>query len=521
MTHSLKELIDFLKTEAPELAPRLLHSGSSLGSLTFTTVVSNTQNVEEGSLFFALVGSHADAHQFIPQAIAKGASVIFVQDGRFQTTGEESAAVVRVSNTTEAFAFASAFFHGIPAKTLQCVGVTGTNGKTTVTHLIEKLLKASGKSVGLIGTLGVRHSNSLESGVCQDAHFVETGHTTPLADALQAHLAEMKADGIESVVMEVSSHALDQYRTATVDFQVGVITNLTQDHLDYHITMEKYAEAKAQLFKRMAQGKSASTKTAVINVDDPWHEHFINACPAGVSILRFGIHHPLANIRAKNVRFTIEGSSFDLETPLGQATMHIKLAGEFSVYNALAAVAAGIGLGLDLPLIVATLQAEAGVHGRFEVIHQAPYVIVDYAHTPDGLDNVLKSAQAVLPEGGQLIAVFGCGGDRDATKRPKMAAIAEKWANKMVITSDNPRTEDPEQIIADILTGLQEVSPEKIKVISDRATAIATALDWATPQDIVVLAGKGHETYQILATSTIDFDDTKVALAHLKAMRSS
>jgi UDP-N-acetylmuramoyl-L-alanyl-D-glutamate--2,6-diaminopimelate ligase len=331
----------------------------------------------------------------------------------------------------------------------------------------------------------------------------------------------MKADGIESVVMEVSSHALDQYRTATVDFQVGVITNLTQDHLDYHITMEKYAEAKAQLFKRMAQGKSPTTKTAVINVDDPWHEHFINACPAGVSILRFGIHHPLANIRAKNVRFTIEGSSFDLETPIGNASLHIKLAGEFSVYNALAAIGAGIGLGLDLPLIVATLQAEPGVHGRFEVIHQAPYVIVDYAHTPDGLDNVLKSAQAVLPEGGQLIAVFGCGGDRDATKRPKMAAIAEKWAHKMVITSDNPRTEDPEQIIADILTGLQEVSPEKIKVISDRATAIATALDWAKPHDIVVLAGKGHETYQILATGTIDFDDTQVALAHLKAMRSS
>jgi UDP-N-acetylmuramoyl-L-alanyl-D-glutamate--2,6-diaminopimelate ligase len=515
MTYALKDLLNFLKAEAPELAPRSLHSGANDGSPTFCDVVSNTRNIQAGSLFFALVGSHADAHQFIPNALEAGASVIFVQAGRYTVTGEESAAVVQVNNTTEAFAFASAFVQGVPAKNLQCVGVTGTNGKTTVTHLIEQLLKASGKSVGLIGTLGVRHSNT-DAVEKNDDHFVDTGHTTPLADALQVHLAEMKADGIESVVMEVSSHALDQYRTATVDFEVGVITNLTQDHLDYHITMEKYAEAKAQLFKRMSQGKPTTSKTAVINVDDAWQQTFVDACPEGVKILRFGIHNPSANIRAKNVRFTIEGSSFDLETPIGNASLHIKLAGEFSVYNALAAIGAGIGLGLDLPLIIKTLEAQAGVHGRFEVIHQNPYVIVDYAHTPDGLDNVLKSAKAVLPQGSELIAVFGCGGDRDATKRPKMAGIAEKWADKVVVTSDNPRSEDPEQIIADILTGLADVSPEKIKVISDRATAIATALDWAKPDDIVVLAGKGHETYQILATGTIDFDDTQVALAHLK-----
>ena len=516
MTHTLTDLHLFLKEEAPELELRVLHSGNLSDTITFTSVVSNTQEVNTGTLFFALVGNHTDAHQFIPEALKKGASIIFVQAGRYQSTGLETAAIVQVTNTTQAFAFASAFVQGVPAQHLQCVGVTGTNGKTTVTHLIEELLKASGKSVGLIGTLGVRHSKADQTIHSENTHFVDTGHTTPLADALQVHLAEMLSEGTESVVMEVSSHALEQYRTATVDFEVGVITNLTQDHLDYHITMEKYAEAKAQLFKRMAQGKVATTKTAVINVDDPWHQTFIDACPQGANVLRFGINNPSANIRAKNVRFTIEGSSFDLETPLGNASLNIKLAGEFSVYNALAAIGAGIGLGLDLPLIIRTLEVQTGVHGRFEVIHQNPYVIVDYAHTPDGLDNVLKSAKAVLPEGGKLIAVFGCGGDRDATKRPKMATIAEKWADKIVVTSDNPRTEDPEQIIADILTGLQDVSPDKIKVISDRATAISTALDWANPQDIVVLAGKGHETYQILATGTIDFDDTQVALSYLK-----
>ncbi|XVJ50591.1 MAG: UDP-N-acetylmuramoyl-L-alanyl-D-glutamate--2,6-diaminopimelate ligase [Vampirovibrio sp.] len=514
MAKNLSGLIDFLKAEAPELETRVVHSGQGGREEKVLYVSSNTQDLNFWTIFFALVGSRVDAHSFIPQALQAQVPIIFIQAGRYEVTGQESAIMVQVKNTTHAYALASAFVNDFSVLTrpLKFIGVTGTNGKTTVTHLIEQLIKAKGDSVGLIGTLGVRHTGH---------DFEETGHTTPLADSLQSHLLKMVNSQVESVVMEVSSHALEQYRTAMIDFEVGVITNLTQDHLDYHITLEHYAQAKAQLFKQMAKGKPTTSKTAVINVDDPWHPTFIEACPAGVTILRFGIHHPTANIRAKNLRFTIEGTSFDLETPVGEATVHIQLAGEFSVYNALAAIGAGLALQLPLDFIIHTLEQQQGVHGRFEVIHQNPYVIVDYAHTPDGLDNVLKSAKAVLPKGGELITLFGCGGDRDATKRPKMAGIAEKWSNKIVVTSDNPRREDPEQIIADILTGFQHLTPSTLKVIEDRATAIATALDWAKAEDIVVLAGKGHETYQILAHETIDFDDTQVALAHLeKRMKS-
>jgi UDP-N-acetylmuramoyl-L-alanyl-D-glutamate--2,6-diaminopimelate ligase len=500
----LSELLSFMKAQAPELGVRILHSGQGEVPLSFDTVVSHTQKINAHSLFFALVGSHTDAHEYLDDAFIAKVPVVFIQADRYQVTGQEPSVVVQVQNTHHAFALASAFVHGVPAQKMKCIGVTGTNGKTTVTHLIEQLLKGAGHKVGLIGTLGVRNNSSVEG-----SDFQDTGHTTPMADTLEAYLAEMLKQGTETLVMEVSSHALDQYRTATLDFEVGVITNLTQDHLDYHITLEHYAQAKAQLFKQMAKGKPTTSKTAVINVDDPWHPTFIEACPAGVTILRFGIHHPTANIRAKNLRFTIEGTSFDLETPVGEATVHIQLAGEFSVYNALAAIGAGLALQLPLDFIIHTLE------------QQHPYVIVDYAHTPDGLDNVLKSAKAVLPKGGELITLFGCGGDRDATKRPKMAGIAEKWSNKIVVTSDNPRREDPDQIIADILTGFQHLTPSTLKVIEDRATAIATALDWAKAEDIVVLAGKGHETYQILANETIDFDDTQVALAHLeKRMKS-
>ncbi len=510
MAKNLSRLIEFLKEKAPELETRRLHAGHGGRKNEVPYVSSNTKDLNSYTTFFALVGSRVDAHRFIPQALAAQVPIIFIQEGRYEVTGQESATMVQVKNTTHAYALASAFVTDFSELTrrLKFIGVTGTNGKTTVTHLIEQLIKAKGESVGLIGTLGVRHTGN---------DFEETGHTTPLADSLQSHLLKMVNNQVESVVMEVSSHALEQYRTATIDFQVAVITNLTQDHLDYHITMENYANAKALLFKGLSYSQPVQGKTAVINVDDAWHETFIQACPEGVQILRFGIHSESANIRARNVRFTIEGSSFEVETPVGSASLNIRLAGEFSVYNALAAIGAGIGLGIPLDLIVETLEQQAGVRGRFEVIAQNPYVIVDYAHTPDGLDNVLKSAKAVLPEGGKLIALFGCGGDRDATKRPKMAVIAEKWADKIVVTSDNPRSEDPDQIIADILTGLSQVSTETVKVIADRATAIQTAIDWASPQDIIVLAGKGHETYQILAHETIDFDDKEVALSHIQA----
>jgi UDP-N-acetylmuramoyl-L-alanyl-D-glutamate--2,6-diaminopimelate ligase len=504
-----RELIEFIKQKAPELKLRVLHSGQHDGEAPFTTAISDSRKAAEGHVFFALVGSRTDAHQFIPSVCEAHSPMVFIQAGRYTATGEESSTIVEVNDTTHAYALACAFAAGVPAQDLNCIGVTGTNGKTTVTHLIEQILVRQGRSVGLIGTLGVRNAGQ-NSGA-----FSDTGHTTPMAETLQAHLANFKQQGIQDVVMEVSSHALEQHRTATCDFSVGVITNLTQDHLDYHVTMENYAKAKALLFSNMAHGRPAETKTAVINMDDAWAQTFVDACPPNVRLLRYGIHHTDADVRATEVTFTITGATFQVSTPQGEYSVKTKLAGEFSVYNALAAMAAALGLGIPIETILETLEAQAGVPGRFEVVAHHPSVIVDYAHTPDGLENVLKAARAVLPEGGKLVTLFGCGGDRDATKRPKMAAIAEALSDKLVVTSDNPRTEDPEHIIADILTGLQDISADRVKVIADRRTAIQQAIAWATPHDIVVLAGKGHETYQILGDQTIHFDDKEEALNYM------
>jgi UDP-N-acetylmuramoyl-L-alanyl-D-glutamate--2,6-diaminopimelate ligase len=503
------ELIEFIKQQAPELKVRVLHSGLDNADTPLAAATSDSRHATAGTVFFALVGSRTDAHQFIPAVCKAHTPLVFVQTGRYKATGEEFATLVEVNNTAHAYALACAFVAGVPASQLNCIGVTGTNGKTTVTHLIEQILLKHGRKVGLIGTLGVRNA------VQNSGAFADTGHTTPMPETLQSHLKQFVEQGIQNVVMEVSSHALEQHRTATCDFSVGVITNLTQDHLDYHVTMENYAKAKALLFSNMAQGKAPETKTAVINLDDAWAQTFIDACPPGVNILRYGIHQTQADIRATEVTFTIEGATFNVQTPHGTHSVKTKLAGEFSVYNALAAIATCLGLGIPMETILTALEAQAGVPGRFEVVAHHPSVIVDYAHTPDGLENVLKAARAVLPKGGKLITLFGCGGDRDATKRPKMASIAEALSDKLVVTSDNPRTEDPEHIIADILTGLQDISAKRVKVLADRRTAIQQAIDWASPQDIVVLAGKGHETYQILGSTTIHFDDKEEALQYM------
>jgi len=511
MTFALSTLIDFLKDEAPTLKTRLIHSGFSAEFPQIITVSANSKDLNGNAAFFALIGSHTDAHQFISSALEAGSPVIFVQTGKYTVQGNETAAIVEVTDTHHAYALACALVEGVPARSLRCIGVTGTNGKTTVTHLIERILKQASIKTGLVGTLGITHGETTT-----EKTYADTGHTTPMANVLQGHLAKMKANDCDAVIMEVSSHALHQHRSATCDIEVGVITNLTQDHLDYHITMEKYADAKALLFSEMSSTtRDGRPRTAVINADDAWAQHFVSRVPEGVAVMTFGINDATATVRASNVTYTITGSSFDVTTPKGNASIQLKLAGEFSIYNALAALSAGLALGVSLDDCKTALEAATGVIGRFEVVHQEPHIIVDYAHTPDGLENILEAARQVLPEGGRLITLFGCGGDRDATKRPKMAAIAERLSDALVVTSDNPRSEDPDQIIADVLTGIEDMSSERVKVQADRRKAIYLAIDWANPQDIVVLAGKGHETYQILADRTIDFDDKEVALAYI------
>ena len=506
-------LAHLLQPTHPQL---VLHTPTSLSAQKAETaiqhVTSDSRTACHTSVFVALVGSHTDGHDYLPQAIAQGTPVVVIQANRLAKVlpliekQPHPPVVVVADNTYQALAVLAARLYGQPAQALRLVGVTGTNGKTTVTHLVEQMLLDAGERTGLIGTLGARVQSDATA---QTPAYAQTGHTTPMATDMQALLAQFKAHGTKTVVMEVSSHALEQHRVYGCPFAVAVHTNLTQDHLDYHKTMAAYFEAKALLFSGLAPGS-----TAVINADDTWADKFIAKVPAGVPILRYGINHPQCEVRATDLAFDIEGARFTLVTPKGTRPLQIHIAGRFGVYNALAAAAAGLAVGLSLEQIATALERVRGVRGRFEVVAQAPYVIVDYAHTPDGLDNVLAAARLVTPKKAKLFVVFGCGGDRDATKRPKMGRIAEELADVLVVTSDNPRSEDPQQIITDILGGIQSFDNARMFVMPDREQAIHHAMDLAGPEDIIVVAGKGHEDYQILADRTIDFDDKAVVQAY-------
>ncbi len=475
------------------------------------TVTSDSRQAKAGAVFVALSGSRADGHQFLQSAGSQGALALIVDaDRKGAVQLPAGVPVIAVKNTYKALAELSSALHDFPGRQLRMLGVTGTNGKTTVTHLIEQMLEDQGKAVGLIGTLGRKST--------QHKAYDSTGHTTPIATELQEILGEMKAEGNELVVMEVSSHALEQYRVHGCDFEVAVLTNITQDHLDYHKTMEQYWQAKALLFSGL-QPQAGKKRSAVINLDSDYAREFIAACPSGVELYTYAINAPDANVRIENPNYSIAGSSFTVITPAGKADVKLKLGGQFSVYNALAALASGLALGIPLEACVKSLEKVPGIRGRFEVVSEKPYVIVDYAHTPDGLENVLNAARVVTPDNGRLIAVFGCGGDRDATKRPKMGGIAERLADLLVITSDNPRTEDPQQIITDVISGIQRFDSARMIVDADRKQAIHQAIDLAKPEDIIVVAGKGHEDYQILGDRTIHFDDREVVQEYVREKR--
>lgn len=478
---------------------------------TVTGVTNDSRAAKAGTIFVALGGSRTDGHQFLDSAAATGALALVIEsDRKGQVKLPANVPVIALPNTWKALAELSSALQHYPGQKLRLVGVTGTNGKTTVTHLIEQMLGDQGKKVGLIGTLG--HKTTKQK------TYDSTGHTTPMAHELQEILAEMQQEGNECVVLEVSSHALEQHRVAGCDFEVAVLTNITQDHLDYHKTMEQYWKAKAILFSGLLTGDSKK-RSAVINLDSDYAREFIAATPQGVTLYTYAIQAADANVRIENPNYSIAGSSFTVITPAGKTDVKLKLGGQFSVYNALAAIASGLALGISLEDCVKSIERVPGIRGRFEVVSEKPYVIVDYAHTPDGLENVLNAARVVTPKDAQLIAVFGCGGDRDATKRPKMGRIAERLADLVVVTSDNPRTEDPQQIITDIITGIQRFDSSRMVVNADREQAIHTAIDMAKPDDIIVVAGKGHEDYQILGDRTIHFDDKEVVQAYVKQKR--
>ena len=463
-------------------------------NIDITGISYNSKTTKKGDIFVCLVGEHTDGHEFAQNAIEAGAAALLVER---KVEGTKIPQVV-VASTRHKIADIADRFYSSPSKGINLIGITGTNGKTTVTHLIQKIFEENNEKCALIGTLGYKLSSNGE--------YRDAKHTTPQAPELQATLRMIKdVEKIDNVVMEVSSHALEQNRVGGCQFNGAVFTNLTQDHLDYHITMDNYFKAKALLFEHLTEGDFA-----VINADDEYGDRFISVVPEGVRVLTYGVRQQ-SDVMARNINFSLNGAEFTLVANAKEHKVNLHMNGMFSVYNVLAAVTAALAIGIDIETALKALQNVKGVAGRFEVVVKKPLVIVDYAHTPDGLENVLKSAREITPEDGKLICLFGCGGDRDATKRPKMGAIAEKLADKIVITSDNPRSEDPQTIITDIIAGLKSVNTESVIVEPDRGTAIGLLKSIANNNDVVVIAGKGHEDYQILKDKTIHFDDREEA----------
>lgn len=469
-------------------------------------VSTNSHACQAGDLFIGMPGTRVDGGEFWRSAIAEGAIAAIVSPqaaAKYPPTPDDC--VIQAEDLTRACAAIATAFYNSPAQQMKMVGVTGTNGKTTTTHLIEFLLRESQKSTALLGTLYVRWQGYEQTAV----------HTTPFAVELQEQLHEAVKAGSEYAVMEVSSHALAQGRTSGCSFEVAVFTNLTQDHLDFHETMENYFAAKALLFSPdYLKGR------AIVNLDDPYGQQLVRSLPSE-RVWSYSVSDASADLWTSDLTYEPNGVSGVLHTPAGEAEFRSPLVGQYNISNLLAAVGAGLHLGLELAQMVEFLPAFCGVPGRMERVQVSPdqdiSVIVDYAHTPDSLENLLKAARPFIQ--GKAICVFGCGGDRDRTKRPLMGKIAADLSDVAVVTSDNPRTEDPERILEDILAGIPEsVQP---KVICDRATAIRTAIGEAKPGDGVLIAGKGHEDYQILGTEKIHFDDREQAREALQVRLNS
>jgi UDP-N-acetylmuramoyl-L-alanyl-D-glutamate--2,6-diaminopimelate ligase len=454
----------------------------------------DSRRLRAGALFCAVRGTQHDGHRHLGAAAAAGAALAMVEDA---TDCPLPALVVRDGRRAAALAAAAAYEH--PARALTLVGVTGTNGKTTSVGLLRHLLDAPGAPAASIGTLGVLVGSAgtvLPGGA---------GLTTPGPIELQRLLRALVDAGVRRVAMETSSHALDQGRVAGVRFAAGLFTNLTRDHLDYHGTMEAYFAAKARLVAHLA-----SDGVAVSNADDPaW-----DALPPAPRRLRFGLRAADAEVRAVAVRHGGAGSQWTLHTPAGDAPVALPLLGDFNVENALGAAAVAVALGEAPADVAARLATVPQVAGRLERLSARPLVIRDYAHTPDALARALAAVRPCVP-GGRLIVVFGCGGDRDPGKRPEMGAIAAAGADHVVLTSDNPRTEDPERILDAIQAGIPGGAADRIE---DRRAAIAHALALADPdRDLVLLAGKGHETYQIRGTTTYPFDEAVIVADLLRS----
>jgi len=457
------------------------------------SVAYDSRRVGKNSLFVALRGEKSDGHQFIDQAVERGATVIVSE----REEKNPRATSIQVENSRTALADLASAFYQHPTRRLKMAAVTGTNGKTTTTFLLKHIAEKAGLRCGLIGTVRYEIADRVLPAV----------RTTPEALEVQELLAQMVNAGCKAAAMEVSSHALAQDRTRGLEWDVAVFTNLTQDHLDFHGSMDRYFEAKLKLFTDLARQQHKKKSVAVVNIDDRFGKQLLDRLEKDFPVVTYGMGVQ-ADFRASNYRPEFGGTSYQLDAKGKSFLVRVPLIGRFNVANSLAALAAANALGISVRDAVLSLAKSPQVPGRLEAVpaKRQFQVFVDYAHTPDALLNVLKTVRELSPR--KVIVVFGCGGDRDRAKRPLMAAAADQNADFSIITSDNPRKEDPEAIIAEVEKGFRS---ERYEKITDRTEAITRAIALAQPRDIVLIAGKGHETYQEFADNTIPFDDLQVA----------
>ena len=481
-------------------------------TVSISSLTCDSRAVVPGALFFALRGVQADGHRYIEQAVANGAAAILLED---PAAAPDGLPWIKVADGRAAMGSISALFNGDPTAVKPLIGITGTNGKTTTTYLIEAILEAAGQHAAVLGTISYRFGTTC----------IQASHTTPESTELQRAFRQLAEAGAEAFVMEVSSHALEQKRVDGCHFDVGIFSNLTRDHLDYHGTMERYLDSKCRLFTELLRpSPEKPRRRAVVNMDDPYGEEVARraCCP----VITYGINGH-CDVRPTAVRSSVNGITATMVTPAGHFEFNSRLLGRFNLSNILAAVAAGVALDLPLPAIKYGIENHSTVPGRMERVANRSGVtcLVDYAHTGDALENVLATLKEIAT--GRIITLFGCGGDRDNGKRPIMGKVTASMSDLAIVTSDNPRTEDPLSILQQIKAGitplaLREYRLEELQgdfpgkgviLLENRHEAIRLAIRLARPGDIVLLAGKGHEDYQIIGTTKHHFDDREEALA--------
>jgi len=496
---------------AHTLAPDSLSRVAAVRTTEVAGVAHDSRAVSAGSVFVAIRGARFDGASFVPDAVSRGAIAVVAESGPAE---QVPVPWLRTADARLALAELSAIYFDHPSEALTVVGVTGTNGKTTTTYLLASVFDAAGLPCGRLGTVTFRVGPA-------EAHEQDAARTTPEASDVQRLLREMVDRGCAACAMEVSSHALTLHRVANLRFRAAIFTNLTRDHLDFHGDMQGYFAAKRRLFETLPAGA-----LAIVNVDDPYGAELARSLPR---VLTYGIDQP-ADVRTRSLESSLDGLAFDVDSPRGRIAIRSPLVGRPNVYNILGVVATAVGLDLPTAAIERGIAAVERVPGRFQVISTPAddvRVIVDYAHTDDALRNVLETAAPLTD--GRLVTVFGCGGDRDRSKRPLMGAVAARLSDRVVLTSDNPRSEDPDRIIEEITRGLaphaDPGAPSRpgtpFVAIADRRRAIEHAIGTAQPGDLVIVAGKGHEKYQVIGDRTLPFDDVEVARAALAQRRAA